>query len=602
MLDDAGKIAAMKPPAYKSAPSRQSEHAWRREDGNQLANLSFAWLMTRERRFLTQATAWARAIASQPVWGVDSKTGKPLETGLVYGHLLLGLSMFYDYAQDDMDAETRAIVRNTLRSHAASAADRLREGTWGRGHALQSNHTWVYATGVMAAGFALLDEEPAATGWIGLPLAILRASDEMLSPDGASQEGFGYHQYGVEYLLKMITMAGVLGFSEGKSPWWSRTGDYALAMLTPRNAWTKEAAQVDFSDADRAPWYGPDHLLRWLARRNKDGVSQWLADSLVSAGVGEPVSPWLALLWKDSSVKPVSPENNPTLSYFENMGIVSARSDWSGDEALVVFKSGNPIGDYAAREHRERVHRGEYYHIHRDSNHFCLFGGGQWLIRNPGYGRWDTRFHNTLLVDGRGQKGDRDPAIPDEWPLTEASRFPRMVSVSSTPQVDRMVGDATAAYADDSGLRAYRRELIFIKPDVLVVVDRIFADQPRDLSLLFLPETNPVQQPDGSYLAAIANTRLRLDPLSIEGAAVSVSVLPLKARNARSPSELATWTLTHKAAQWTSVTALSWSATGASPRRVKLEGTGASAVLRAGDQTVALNLAPSSAEQMKPSP
>lgn len=599
LLSNAEAVAAIPPPAYKSDPNQQSEHAWRREDGNQLALLSFAWLVTRERLYLTQATAWARAIASQPVWGFDSKTGKPIETGLVYGHLLLGLSMFYDYAYDDMDAATRVIVRDTLRTQAASAARQLRIGTWGPGHALQSNHTWVYATGVMASGLALFDEEPAAVEWIGLPLAILRASDEMLSPDGASQEGFGYHQYGVEYLLKLVSLAQPLGFIEGKSAWWSQTGGYALAMLTPRNAWTKLSSQVDFSDADRAPWYGPDHLLRWLARRNQDGVSQWLADALVSAGVGEPVSPWLALLWKDPSVKPVPPEGTPTLRHFENMGIVSARSDWSGDEAMVVFKSGNPIGDYAFRRHRDRVHHGEYYHIHRDSNHFCLFGGGQWLIRNPGYGRWDTRYHNTLLVNGRGQKGDRDPAVPDEWPLTAKSRFPRMVSVSSTPEVDRMVGDATAAYADDAGLSGYQRELIFIKPDVLVVVDRVVADRPRDFSLLFLPETKPAPQLDGSYLAIVGKTRLRLDPLFIEDARIAVSTLPLKARNARSPSELATFTLTKTAPRWTSVTALSWSATAAAPRQVKLAGTGSTAVLRVGDQTVKVDLSPLSPHRFK---
>ena len=571
----------------------EQSQAWGREDGNRLATLAFAWIVSGNQTYLDAATVWARAISSRPTWGRNQASGQALEYGLPFGHLLVGLAMFYDYARDEMDTETRDMVRRALRDHGATAAARLKAGTWDTaGHALQSNHTWVYATGVMASGLALLDEEPAAAEWIGLPLAILRASDDMLSPDGASQEGFGYHQYGVEYLLKLITLSEPLGFTEGKSPWWTHTGDYALAMLTPRKAWTKAASQVDFSDADRAPWYGPDHLLRWLARRNKDGVSQWLADSLIRADVGAPVSPWLALLWKDPAVKPVSPEGTPTLRYFDNMGIVSARSDWSGDEAMVVFKSGNPIGDQAARLHRERVHHGEYYHIHRDSNHFCLFGGGQWLIRNPGYGRWDTRFHNTLLVDGRGQKGDRDPAVPDEWPLTEASRFPRMVSVSSTPEVDRMVGDATAAYADDSGLNAYQRELIFIKPDVLVVVDRVTADRPRDLSILFLPETNPAQQPDGSYLAKIANTRLRLDPLSIEGATVTVGVLPLKARNARSPSELATWTLAKKAAQWTSVTALSWSATGTDPRQVKLEGTGENAVLRVGKQAVKINLSP----------
>lgn len=591
LLDGAKSAAAMKPPVYKSDPNQQAEHAWRREDGNALATLSFAWLVTRDRLYLTQASAWARAIASQPVWGLDSKTGKPIETGLVYGHLLLGLSMFYDYAYADMDADTRVVVRDTIRSHAASAARRLRAGTWNvPGHALQSNHTWVYATGVMASGFALLDEEPDATEWIGLPLAILRESDSMLSPDGASQEGYGYYQYGMEYLLKLITLAEPLGFTEGKSAWWTHTGNYALAMLTPRNAWTKASCQVDFSDANRSPWYGPDHLLRWLARRNRNGVSQWLADTLVRADVGTPVSPWLSLLWKDPTVKPTSPESTPTLLYFENMGIVSARSDWSGDEALVVFKSGNPIGDDAVRNHSAKLHQGEYYHIHRDSNHFCLFGGGQWLIRNAGYGLWDTRFHNTLTVDGRGQKGDRNPAVADEWPLTEQSRFPFMVSVESTPQVDRMTGDATAAYADDSGLLAYQRELIFIKPDVLVVVDRVAANSPRDLAIRFWPEATPARQPDGSYLSQVGGTQLRLDPLSIDGGVLSAAALPVTSRNASSPTLRPAWSLTKKTATWTTVTALSWSVPGKTPRRVKLEKSGTSSTITIGGQTVPLNL------------
>ena len=63
MLNSAQEVAAMRAPAYKSDQTQQSEHAWKREHGNQLAILSFAWLMTRERIYLTQATVWARAIA-----------------------------------------------------------------------------------------------------------------------------------------------------------------------------------------------------------------------------------------------------------------------------------------------------------------------------------------------------------------------------------------------------------------------------------------------------------------------------------------------------------------------------------------------------------
>ncbi len=584
----ADEIVSLGKPHYQEARDAQT---WGREDGNRLSTLAFAWLVSRDRAYLDAASIWARAISSRPVWGLDAKTGQPADHGLVFGHLLTGLAMFYDYARDDMDAETRDLVRRSLREHAAVSAARLKAGTWDtEGHALQSNHTWVYSAGVMAAGLALLDEEPDAPAWIGLPLAILRASDAMLSTDGASQEGYGYYQYGTEYLLKLITMAESLGFSEAKSPWWDHTVDYNFWMLTPRNTWTKDMVQVDFSDADRHPWYGPDHLLRWLARRNQDGRAQWLADTLDGAGVVEPTAPWLALVWKDAAVKAVPPTDYPTLHHFANMGIVAARSDWSGDEALLIFKSGNPIGDHAYRNHRERVHHGEYYHIHRDSNHFCLFGAGQWLIRNPGYARWDTRFHNTLLVDGRGQKGDRDPAVPDEWPLTDASRFPRIVSATTTPQVDRIVGDATAAYPADSGLQSFVRELIFIKPDVLVVIDRVTADSERHLELRFLPESLPVLQPDGSFLCQGDRANLRVEFLHREHAAVKTATLPVKSRNTRPASPLHMVTLENKAATWTNITALSWASKGTAPRQVTLIHADGKALLRVGDFDVPIEM------------
>jgi hypothetical protein len=562
LLDEAKRIVAMPAPFTKNSTSQETEKSKTRDYGNQLSTLSFAWLMTQDRRFLSQATVWASAIASKPVWHRDS-SGAPAETSLIHGHLLLGLAMFYDYAYSDISPSVRESVRESLRFHGLTAARCLKKGTWSTGHALQSNHTWVYATGVMAAGLALLDDENASSEWIGLPLAILRESDKMLSPDGASQEGFGYYQYGMEYLLKLITLAEPLGFTEGKSSWWARTADYPLAMMTPRNSWTKTFCQVDFSDANREPWYGPDHLLRWLASRNKDGVSQWLADMVVSKNVGVQTAPWLALLWKDPTVKPVSPKNTPTLRYFENMGIVSARSDWSGNEALVIFKGGNPFGEHAVRFHKERVYQGEYYHAHRDSNHFCLFAGGQWLIRNAGYGLWDTKFHNTLTIDNYGQKGDKNPLVPaEEWPLPENHRFPRIISVESTPKIDRIRADATAAYAENSGLRGYQRELVFIKPNVLVVIDRVATRTPRNLCIRFWPETTLTAQPGGFYSSKVNGVELRVDLLYTGGSQVSAAAEPVVERNATKSTLRPAFTLTNTTDNWTSVVALSWSTSG----------------------------------------
>jgi hypothetical protein len=82
------------------------------------------------------------------------------------------------------------------------------------------------------------------------------------------------------------------------------------------------------------------------------------------------------------------------LRHFEDLGIVSARSDWSGDESLLVFKCGPFLGHKAVGEFSFDPGGG---HVHPDANHFVLFGAGEWLIRDDGYHAKWTGQHNTLL-------------------------------------------------------------------------------------------------------------------------------------------------------------------------------------------------------------
>jgi hypothetical protein len=93
-----------------------------------------------------------------------------------------------------------------------------------------------------------------------------------------------------------------------------------------------------YCDCPRGHWYGPDYLLRALAREFRDGYAQWLAQQVEDAGVASPQAPWLNLLWFDPGLAATPPSSLPTLRHFEDMGIVSARSGWSGDESLVVFR------------------------------------------------------------------------------------------------------------------------------------------------------------------------------------------------------------------------------------------------------------------------
>jgi len=218
---------------------------------------------------------------------------------------------------------------------------------------------------------------------------------------------------------------------------------YPLYLNPPRKAWTRSNTIVDIADCPGRHWYGPDYLLRGLAREYRDPQAQWLALQTDAVNVTAAGAPWLNLIGYDPTVPATPPTELPTLHHFDDIDIISARSDWSGEESLVVFKCGPFIGHKTVREFRYDPGGG---HVHPDANHFVLFGAGQWLLRDDGY-RWKrTGQHNTLLIDGRGQLGEGNQWIAGSVPLAAKSR-PKIVKAVASETFDHIGGAATAAVA-----------------------------------------------------------------------------------------------------------------------------------------------------------
>jgi hypothetical protein len=388
----------------------------------------------------------------------------------------------------------------------------------------------------------------------------------VLGPDGASHEGVGYWEYGVEYMLKFMDLARTnLDTDLYGGPWWRNTAQYAQYLTLPRGAWASGNCIVDLADCPREHWYGPDYLLRGLARRFQDGHAQWLAQQIDDANVAAPAAPWLNLVWFDAGLSPKPPDDLPTLRHFDDMGIVSARTDWSGKESLVVFKCGPFIGHEAMDKFTYDPGGG---HVHPDANHFVLFGGGQWLVRDDGYHPKWTEQHNTLLVNGRGQIGEGAEWFRGDEALAQKAR-PKVLRAVSTPGIDQITGDATEAYPKDLGLRRFVRHLVFVKPDVLLVADDILLDKPRSLELRFHPEQQ-AERNGTAFVARGGKTVLRIDPLSTEGVQVSGESLPLPDGHGGKQSGLLAIRLATQRAAWRNAVALSWCPAEREPTTVAL--------------------------------
>ena len=543
----ADQLARRHPPEYEKAiRNNDPEQLWQRDVGNAFPTLAMAWVLTGDDKYRKAVSEWALASCAYPNWGHPEKNPG---TDLAAGHQLFGLALVYDWMYQDLDPQVRATIHKALLERGRTMFEPM-----GRRTSYMQNHLWVNATGLTAAALAI-SEEPETAHWLEVTRDKFRRSDDALGSDGASHEGVGYWSYGVEYLLKFWTLSADLLGEDLRSSWWRKTAMYRLYLGLPRLALTRRNTVVDIADCTRQDYYGPDYLLFNLAHRFHDPYAQWLALELERAGVTSDVAPFLNLLWFDPQQKSTPLSDLPTLRHFEDLGIVSARSDWSGKESLVVFKSGPPAG-------HDEVKKGFTFdpgfgHVHPDANHFIVFGNGEWIIQDDGY-RWkETGQHNTLLVDGLGQKGEHLMWFRPKPPLPLEGE-PTILAAESKPAFDFIAGEAEGAYVPEAGLRRYVRRLIFWKPAILLVIDDIETDRPRNLELRLHP---------------VEKSGVRIDDLTPEGVSTSKGIIEGKDREG-GPFPQYTVRMQTNAAKWRHVMAISWPDEGKEPAQVRMKSDG----------------------------
>lgn len=278
-----------------------------------------------------------------------------------------------------------------------------------------------------------------------------------------------------------------------------------------------------------------------------------------------PGARWLNLIWYDPAVPAAAPSGLPTLHHFEDMGIVSARTGWEGRENLVVFKCGPFIGHQALGEFSYDPGGG---HVHPDAGHFVVFANGQWLVRDDGYQDKWTDQHNTLLIDGAGQLGEGHTWF-DGGPCLAAKARPRIIQASSSEAMDHMAGDVTQAYPKRVGLQRFVRHLLFVKPDVLIVIDDIAVDRVANLELRLHTESARGKQEAGGYLVTGDQADLRVALLTPDNVKMDAASLPVRGSHARSAG-LFTIRFTNHAVQWQNALALSWASVGQEEKQVSL--------------------------------
>lgn len=297
----------------------------------------------------------------------------------------------------------------------------------------------------------LYDKHPQAKQWLNLAISSAKAFAPMFGTDGCYDEGVSYWGYTALHLTMFLeVMYRTLGIDERNLINFPGTVRYGLQMSMPTIG--KPDDCVNFGDASTV---GDVSVAAWVGRKYRDPISQYVTTS-VSA-----IKTHYGALWYDPSVEVKTPGPDLYDVRFAN-DIVVSRTGWDTDSSVVALRSGGPAN-----------------HEHADRNSVIFKAFGERLLHDPLHAAYPytlphwvlrlTAAHTAVLINGKGhQYHDGHEGTNASWAEAKVIRY------NPSEHMLVVTSDATDAYRlVNPDVALVRRTVIFLKPDVLLLFDRV---------------------------------------------------------------------------------------------------------------------------------
>lgn len=383
--------------------------------------------------FIEQARRWALAMARWRFW---------LEPDYIYfdfgtSYPLQCLCSAYDIAFDVMSEQERAEVRDAI----ATLADGLYTNTLS-GHGsiyndLRGNHTAVTMCGLGMAGCTLLAEDERAAKWIALAERfMLDCFAEHTS--GGWVESPSYGAYGVSEWVRLAEiLRNVIGEDYLAHPFLHRFAEFQLHVAD----W--EGRDLGYNDGGAGKYWN-QWVFFAIARAFQDPRFQWLArptdDAPMSGGYGDLI--W----WVDPDLPAQRPTDTDTGRHFADIGVNVWRSGWDEQATILLHHCG------LKGQHKEE-----------NMNHITLYALGQRILPDGVGPR--TVDHNVPMIDD---------LIQNKW-MSGAT-----LAYHCDQRAGYSLGDTRGAYFGS------RRHVLFLRPDVVVLIDELNLGDRKDRTVRFL--------------------------------------------------------------------------------------------------------------------
>jgi len=354
----------------------------------------------------------------------------------------------------------------------------------------------------LQTALAVYGESKDAEKWISYVYELWLARAPVMGRlDGGWLEGASYFRLNMETLLDIpMIIKTYTGFDFiQKHPWYQNNPWWMIYSFPPGSS-----SDGFGDDTERIYEPGQEYLAYSdaLSKLTGSEPAAWYA-SRTALKTGLKVSDcemlrWFRMKYLRNAELPV-PDNPaewlPGKAFFD-IGVTAMHSDLSTAEKniMVSFRS-SPFGSYG--------------HMLADQNTFNILADGKRLFYHSGYKvamddphrlLWykHTRGHNGILIDDLGQPFDVESY---GW----IARFINGRSLSYA------VGDASHAYSSqaekqNAGLRKFRRHLLFLHPETIVMYDELEADHPASWSwLIHSPQKITIDSLQNEFSSALGN-------------------------------------------------------------------------------------------------
>lgn len=412
-------------------------------------------------------------------WDADGPTARDYNDECAF-RVAYALAFGYDWLYDILSEEERQQVRAVLFARTRQVADHIMVKTRIHYSLYDSHAVRSLSSVIVPCCIVLLGEYEEVGQWLDYAIEYFHT---IYTPwgdrDGGWAEGPAYWTTGMAFVTEAInTIKNFTHIDLYQRPFFQKTGDFPL-YCNPVD--TYFASFCDQSNLGEYPGHKTAYNIRQFAGVTGNENYQWYYDAIFRR---EPEinqdfynKGWWDFYFDDMVYrfdyghKALEQKEEPErLKWFRDIGWVAINDHMKDlDQHVFFLTKSSPYGSVS--------------HSQGDQNTFVLFAYGEPFIINSGYyigfnssmhrnWRRQTKSHNTILIDGKGQYGDMDKVkqLGAKGCICEAIEEQGYLYIRE---------DATEAYRESvPGIQSYTREIYYADQEYFILVDTVETREP----------------------------------------------------------------------------------------------------------------------------